>query len=270
MPIFVQGMGGPPMKATLLVSALIAVVMPFAAAQDNDRLPQASLDREINIPRAGGTVAAGRLPDFQTPPTFCKPCLFYAGDFDSDASDANGLANEVDITVSSGATTYTPFIVPKGKTWTVTGLFTVEFMSSTSLDPDIVPYEVRKDIPKSGGNGGHLVCHGKRTATVMDTAICEDFGYQCYAVIAKNVKSCRLPSGKYWLTVVPYCMDKNTCSDWRAFVTNDDGAMAHRYGPLEPASASFFNSEFFGANWEPSSQQQTSKRFSVGVEGTAK
>ena len=266
------------MKTTLFAAALVAVLMPFAAAQDqdndndNDRLPQASLDREINIPRAAGTVASGRLPQAQTPPTFCKPCLFYAGDFDSNASDANGLANEVDIVVSTGAATYTPFIVPKGKTWTVTGLFTIEFMSDMNPDPKIAPYEIRKGIPKKGGNGGQLVCHGKRTATVIDTGICQGFGFECYAVEANHVKGCRLPSGKYWMTVIPYCTNKNdnNCDGWRAFVTNDDGAMNHRFGPLEPANDSFFNSVFYGAVWEPSSEQQSSTRFSVGVEGTAK
>lgn len=262
------------MKVTLLVSVLVAALIPLAAAQDrdNERLPQASLDREINIPRAAGTVASGGLPQAQTPPTFCKPCLFYAGDFDSNASDANGLANEVDVSVSTGATTYAPFIVPKGKTWTVTGLFTIEFLSEMNLDPNTVPYEIRKDIPKKGGNGGQLVCHGKRTATVIDTGICEDFGFQCYAVMANNIKGCRLPSGKYWMTVVPYCTNKNdnNCDGWRAFVTNDDGAMNHRFGPLEPANDSFFNSVFYGAVWEPSTEQQSSTRFSVGVEGTAK
>lgn len=258
------------MKATLLVSALAAVLMSFSAAQDN-RLPQASLDRELNIPRAVGTAASDRPAQTQTPPTFCKPCLFYAGDFDETASDANGLANEVDVIVSTGAATYTPFIVPKGKTWTVTGLFTVNFMTDTSLYPNTVPYEVRKDIPKSGGNGGHLVCHGKRTATVIESGNCDNgFGYQCWAVIANNVKGCRLPSGKYWMSVVPYCTIESNCSNWRAFVTNDDGAMNHRYGPLEPANDSFFNSVYFGAVWEPSSEQQSSHRFSVGVEGTEK
>jgi hypothetical protein len=259
------------MKATLLVSALAAVLMPVAAAQDNDRLPQASLDREINVPRAGAA-ASDQLAQTQTPPTFCKPCLFYAGDYDTDASDANGLANEVDDIVSTGAATYTPFIVPKGKIWTVTGLFTINFMSEMILDPNTVPYEVRKDIPKSGGNGGHLVCHGEKTATLIDTGICQGFGYQCYAVIANNIKGCRLPSGKYWMSVVPYCTNSNSCDGggWRAFITNDDGAMNHRFGPLEPANDSFFNSVYFGAVWEPSSEQQTSSRFSVGVEGTEK
>jgi hypothetical protein len=256
-------------KKMLFAAALTAGLITIAAAQDT-RLPQASLDRELNIPRAAGTAASDRPAQTQTPPTFCKPCLFYAGDFDSTASDANGLYNEVDISVGTGAATYTPFIVPKGKTWTVTGLFTVEFMPSTRINPNTVPYEVRKDIPKSGGSGGHLVCHGKRTATVMDTDICDDFGYPCYAIVANNIQGCRLPSGKYWLTVIPYCMEQTTCKSWFAFVTNDDGAMAHRYGPLEPANDSFFNSVYFGAVWEPSSEQQSSSRFSVGVEGTEK
>ena len=157
------------MKVPLLVSALVAVLMPFAAAQDNDRLPQASLDREINIPRAAGTVASGRLPQAQTPPSYCKPCLFYAGDWDPYASDANGLANELDLIVSTGAAVYTPFIVPKGKTWTVTGLFTSNIFTNSEghIDPKVLPYEVRKNIPKAGGNGGQLVCHGRRPATLV-------------------------------------------------------------------------------------------------------
>src|ERR1700693_4511105 len=146
------------MKATLLVSALAAVLMPVAAAQDNGRLPQASLDREVNLPVPAQAEALGNPPHQDpTPPSYCKPCLFYAGDFDSNASDANGLANEVDAIVSTGAAVYAPFIVPKGKTWTVTGLFTNNFMSSNTIDPPIIPYEIRKGIPKAGGDGGQLV-----------------------------------------------------------------------------------------------------------------
>src|SRR5580700_2329019 len=94
-------------KKMLFAAALTAGLITIAAAQDS-RLPQASLDREINVPRAAGTAASDRPAQSQTPPTFCKPCLFYAGDFDSTASDANGLANEVDVIVSTGAATYTP------------------------------------------------------------------------------------------------------------------------------------------------------------------
>jgi hypothetical protein len=256
------------MNVTLLVSGLVAVLIAFAAAQDNDRLAQASLDREINIPRAAGTVANGGLPQAQTPPSYCKPCLFYAGDFDDYASDANGLANEFDIIVSTGAAVYAPFIVPKGKIWTVTGLFADNFLEVGVLDPVIIPYEIRKGIPKNGGNGGTLVCHGRKPATLTNTFLSEWF--QIYATKVEHIKGCRLPAGKYWMSVVPYCTNAASCRNDRGFEANDDGAMAHRFGPIEPANNSFFNSVYFGAVWEPSSEQQSSKRFSVGVEGTAK
>lgn len=255
------------MKMMILTVALTAGLIPFSAAQDS--LPQASLDREFNL-QGPDRAAACNVPHRNpTPPTYCKPCLFYAGDFDSNASDANGLANEVDVIVSTGAAVYTPFIVPKGKTWTVTGLFTNNFLSAPTIDPKTSPYEIRKGIPKAGGNGGKLVCHGTRPATLANVGTC----FPTYATIVKNIKGCRLPAGKYWMSVVPYCTNPNdsTCTNgWRGFLANDDGAMNYRFGPLEPANDSFFNSAFFGALWVPSSDEQSSARFSVGVEGTGK
>jgi hypothetical protein len=261
------------MKKVFFAVALISTMIPLVVAQDG-RLAEASLDHAMNMRVPAQVEALGHPPHTTlTPPKFCKPCLFYAGDFDSNASDANGLANEVDIIVSTGATTYTPFIVPKGKTWTVTGLFTNNFMTGEVVDPRMAPYEVRKGIPKSGGGGGQLVCHGRKPATLVTLAACQDFGFGCYATIVNTIKGCRLRSGKYWVSVVPYCTNPHdpACQNsYQAFVTNDDGAMKNRFGPLEPANDSFFNSIYFGAVWQPSSQQQTSSRFSVGVEGTSK
>lgn len=255
------------MKKMIYVAALLAALIPFAVAQDNSRLPQASLDRQVDVrvPAVPGTPAVLGNPRHVTPagPSYCKPCLFYAGDFDSNASDANGLANEVDTIVSSGAAVYAPFIV-KG-TWTVTGLFTDNFASLSTLDPATSPYEVRKKIPTAGGTGGKLVCHGKVKSTNTDTGL-NDFGYEIYATKVK-VKNCSLPAGKYWESVIPYCTGSE-CSNYRGFEANDDGAMAHKVGTAEPANNSFFNSVFFGATWQPSSQQQSSSRFSDGVIGT--
>src|SRR5579872_3071049 len=152
------------MKATLLVSALVASLISIAVAQKYSHTPQASLDRELDWQAPDREAVSGDPPrQSPTPPSYCKPCLFYAGDFDSNASDANGLANEVDVIVSSGAAVYAPFIV-KG-TWKVSGLFTDNFASLSTLDPATSPYEVRKGIPAAGGSGGKLVCHGKSKST---------------------------------------------------------------------------------------------------------
>jgi hypothetical protein len=260
------------MKKMLFAAAVMAALALTAVAQDS-RMSEASMDREVNM-RAPAQVVVSRNTSHQslTPPSYCKPCLFYAGDFDSNAIDANGLANEVDIVVSTGAATFTPFIVPKGKSWTVTGLFTVNAMRTETLDPRIIPYEVRKHIPKSGGSGGQLVCHGRKPGTLLTLEVCQGFGFQCYATLVNKIKGCSLTAGKYWMSVVPYCTNKNdsNCDSYGAFLMNDDGAMAHKFGPLEPANNSFFNSVYYGAVWQPSSEQQSSSRFSVGVEGTSK
>jgi len=260
------------MKKMLFAAALIAALIPFAVAQDSHRLPQASLDREVDVqvPARAAVLGNPRPQQAPTAPAYCKPCLFYAGDFDSNASDANGLANEFDVIVSSGAAVYAPFIVPKGKTWTVTGLFTDNFASSATLDPATSPYEVRKGIPAAGGSGGKLVCHGVAASTNTDTLL-NDFGYEIYATKVK-VKKCSLKGGKYWNSVIPYCnnANDNACNNsYRAFEANDDGAMANRVGKLEPPNNSFFNSAFFGAVWAPSSGYQSSSRFSDGVIGKA-
>lgn len=263
------------MKKMLFAAALVAALISIAAAEDSHRLPQANLDREVDVQvpaRAavlGNPHAAERTP---AAPTYCKPCLMYAGDFDSNASDANGLANENDVTISSGAATYAPFIVPKGKTWTVTGLLTDDFLSAQVLDPTATPYEVRKGIPAAGGNGGKLVCHGTKTGTAVTTGL-QGFGFFIYAVRVRGVKGCTLKAGKYWETTIPQCTNSNdsSCTNgYRGFLTNDDGAMAHQFGPKEPANNSFFNSVFFGATWQQSSQQQSSSRFTIGVEGKQK
>ncbi len=260
------------MKKMLFAAALMTALIPIAVAQDS-RLPRASPDRQVSLQvPAHAAVLDNPTHQAQTPPKYCKPCLFYSGDFDSDASDANGLANEFDITVSTGAAVYTPFIVPKGKTWTVTGLFTNNFLSAGLLDPVTSPYEIRKDIPAAGGSGGTLVCHGKKPATLTDDGICLQCSIHIFATKVEHIKGCRLTAGKYWLSVIPFCTNPNdsACTNgYRAFLANDDGAMAHRFGPLEPANNSFFNSAYFGANWEPSSDQQSSARFSIGVEGTS-
>ena len=260
------------MKKMLFAAALIAALIPFAVAQDS-RAPQASLDREVDV-RVPARAAVLGNPRHVTPkaPSYCKPCLFYAGDFDSNASDANGLANEFDVTINTGAAVYAPFKVPAGKTWTVTGLFTDNFQSAQTLDPKTSPYEVRKGIPAAGGTGGKLVCHGKKTATAVPTGL-SGFGFNVYAVKVKGIAKCTLKGGvKYWESVIPYCTnpnDSDCANGYRAFEANDDGAMANHFGPKEPANNSFFNSVFFGATWSPSSNFQSSSRFSDGVIGTS-
>jgi len=262
------------MKKMLFAAALIAALIPFATAEEH-HLPQASLDREVDVrvPAQAAVLGNPRHTALDpAPPSYCKPCLFYAGDFDSTASDANGLANELDVLISSGAAVWVPVVPPKGKKWSVTDMFSDNFASVSTLDPATSPYGIRSGV--TSGSGGKLLgkpCNGTAKSTNTDTGL-NDFGYEVYATKVK-FKDCALKGGKtYWFNVIPECTVTGSCDsgDYRAFTANDDGAMNHKFGPAEPANDSFFNSVYFGANWQPSSDQQSSSRFSDGVEGTEK
>jgi len=255
-------------KKLIFAAALIAALIPFAAAEEH-HAPQANLDREVDVRVPAVPAVLGNPPHAvrnPAPPPYCKPCLFYAGDFDSNASDANGLANELDTIISSGAAVWVPIVPTKKKVWSVTDMFSDNFASLSTLDPATSPYGIRTGV--KSGSGGKLLakpCSGTAKATNTDTGL-SDFGYEVYATQVK-FKDCKLKGGtKYWFNVIAECTGSE-CSEYRAFTANDDGAMNHKFGPAEPANDSFFNSVFFSSNWEPSSEQQSSSRYSAGLSG---
>jgi len=98
---------------------------------------------------AGVVVVLLQAPAFAQnpkPPNYCKPCLFYGGDF-GDASVANGLANEQDL-IDSNAQVWVPFDVPKAQQWKVTGLFTNDLSSVSVLDPQKAVWSIATGVSR--------------------------------------------------------------------------------------------------------------------------
>src|ERR1019366_4472820 len=92
---------------------------------------------------------------------------FYGGDFDVTNPNANGLANETDITVGGspyGSAVYQNFVA--GSAITVTELFTNDLMSLAPL-PTSAYWEIRSGV--SLGTGGTLIASGLATDTVTTT-----------------------------------------------------------------------------------------------------
>ena len=78
------------MRKIVLVAALIGALATFAAAQ------YASLSESV-VSR--GSAHITNPSDFVKQPwgpKYCRPCLWYSGDFDPNNPNANGLANEAD------------------------------------------------------------------------------------------------------------------------------------------------------------------------------
>ena len=226
----------------------------------------------------GLVFSASRL---QAMPSYCKPCLFYGGDFDPTSPAADTFANE---NIYPGgfqtlSQIYSPFTVPAGQTWKVTGLFINSIAYPTALDPIATPWEIRTGIPSGGGNGGTLVASGTNNATMTATGRTLN-GVPEYTISVKWTTPVVLPPGTYWENVTPQCTNTGnsqcTAQGFTGFLESDMETMygLNAWGPAEPWDNSFWNAAIFGLTWENTLQvhQQRGEpggdAFSAGVIGT--
>jgi len=208
-----------------------------------------------------------------TPPKYCNPCLFYGGDFDVNNSAENGLLDGIGSTADGEV--YVPFTVPKQQKWQVTGLFVT--LISNDLNnavPAQIKWEIRKHV--ATGRGGTLLASGITRATIAEVFDCDvPLDVPC-AALGTNAIKVSLPSGRYWLAVVPLCEGKgsNCDGDYYDLVDAEDRPPANHYGPLEPWDDSFWSSKSSGAHFKPTwggpgaCQGVGCDRFSAGVLGT--
>jgi len=205
-----------------------------------------------------------RSANAPSPPSFCKPCLWYSGDFNYKNPKANALANEKDLFVQSAV--YVPFRVPKGKRWKITGAFGVVLSTETVIDPAQADWSFSKGV--STGNGGKLIASGTSPATATPLGCNGNLAIACLGILVKGLHV-TLKAGKYWLTVVPYCTNQNDsyCSGARYFLANeeDDPNPLNHVGPKNILDDSFWTSSTFGVNFE--STNPYGDMFSAGVLG---
>jgi uncharacterized repeat protein (TIGR03803 family) len=226
----------------------------------------------------GVVFSVGRL---QAAPSYCKPCLFYGGDFDTSSPAADTFANENIYPGDSQTLSqiYSPFTVPAGQTWSVTGLFINTIAYPTALDPVATPWEIRTGIPIGGGNGGTLVASGTTNATMTTTGRSLN-GVPEYTILVSWSTPVVLQPGTYWENVTPQCTDLNnsqcTAQGFTGFLESDTETMygLNGWGPPEPWQNSFWNAPIFGLFWANTYQVHLQRgepggdAFSAGVIGT--
>jgi uncharacterized repeat protein (TIGR03803 family) len=238
------------------------VLYSFSGGNDG-ALPQSALllDRNMMIGTSteggsnntGVVFAVGRL---QSAPSYCNPCLFYGGDFDVNSPAADTFANE---NIYPGdfqtlSQIYSPFVVPAGQTWSVTGLFINSIAYPTALDPVATPWEIRTGIPSGGGTGGTLVASGTNNATMTATGRNLN-GTPEYTILVTFTTPVVLQPGTYWENVTPQCTNLNnsqcTAQGFTGFLESDMETMygLNAWGPAEPWQDSFWNAPIFGLNW---------------------
>lgn len=249
-----------------LVAALISLV-PLASAQNYKGTPKPTIQdygpfTNAEVPSTRASSAS--RPDPGTCGNPARKCLFYGGDFLFDPfyppSLANALANENDTLVSGtpyGAATWTPFTVPAGQTWAVTGLFTNNLSLYGVLDqaPNLPTAAAYWSINESlsPGSAGTVIASGTSaaTATLTGRAAFDTFEY----TVQVTGLSFNLTPGGYWMIVVPLCTNTEDpyCAEvwFQSDVEYLNTSPANAYGPAEPIDAAFFDSPYFSLSFDP-------------------
>jgi len=258
-------------KMLLLVALLVAV---SAAAQG----PILHLGQTVLVP---GTPAIMSVPFTASPaktPSYCKPCLFYTGDFNGNGSGADGVDNEMGGSLGSGeyAEVYNGMTIPKGYTWTITGMFVNTLATGSSNDDPTDPWDIRKGV--SSGSGGTDVKSGTDKDTFKATGN-SGFGYSEYNDKVTLKKKVVLKAGTYFVDVLTSCQT-SSCSGGEFFETDQESAPTKTkctgtncFGPPQPWDDTYFNSNYFGIAWELTTALCGSgycDQSSYGVLGTAK
>jgi hypothetical protein len=222
-------------RTTFSLIALLLVVVPAAGAAQNLRAPAAFTDK------AAGAISSG-------PPTYCNPCLFYGGDFDSGSSMADAFWDGFNLISPYYAAEWVPFAVPKGEYWEVTKLFAnISTNDGGILDPTNAEWYINQGM--STGHAGTIVGMGVNAATVSPTGRTV-FGLPEYTVSVGIPRGIVLSPGEYWLSVAPFCTNTGDPACTRAvfYLSNTDGL--NHYGHTEPAGQAFFSDDE-GYVWTP-------------------
>jgi hypothetical protein len=177
-----------------------------------------------------------------TPPSYCKPCLFYGGDFDPNGPSPNALWNGDDL-LAQGVV-YVPFAVPPNQTWTVTGLFSNNLVTRANLAPPQIEWSISNGI--SQGNAGTVIASGITKASLAPTG--RSFSgmdeYTALGLLNQN-ELVTLGPGHYWMMAAPVCTfnapPQFLCGGAEYYITDVEDVPAPHAKGFESTDESYLN-----------------------------
>ncbi len=258
------------MNRILLALTLIATFASLATAQDsrvtppltargNAQAASAQLDAEPAMTRS-----SSNLP-------FCPPktCLYYAGDFDSANSNANGLFNGNDSGASLWAYVWVGIKPPKAVA--VTGVTFNELLTAGYSGTNPTPFAAQINIVAGQNDGGTIVCNTTGNATLTPYGE-SDFGLVQYSYMVKKLATpCTIskPSKKAPSTYVNiYPQSPN---GYGYVVNVEDTKPKNHRGWKNDLDDCWFLSEPFqmgiGGDYQTCNSQGTFDEFSIALTG---
>ena len=213
------------MKKTLFALTLVATFGFFAAAQD----------KVVSVGQGEATIN----------PPFCPPktCLYYAGDFNTNDSNANGVYNTDNTQNDLEGAVWVG--VKPNRDVTVTGAtFNQCFAFNLALGVNPTPFTVQVGIKP--GHAGRVVCNTSGNAALAEynaSQLCEQGSY----TIKKLSKSCSLKRGTtYYVNLLPIYDNGN----YGTLMDVEDANPVNHRGWKNVIDDSYFNGAGFGANYE--------------------
>lgn len=268
--------------STALVAAVMLLFAGLASAQDKGSItPTATIGEQVlHHPRPGVLKSPFRLmPKVGTlQPTYCSPCLFYAGDSNPTSPSANGLWDNNSAFFGISGVIYTPFLVTKpahcgGVCDTgVTGIGgNIEYFpfppSITGVDWSIVKGVAAGGTPSSTT----VICSGTDSAPVLTDTGRFFFGfYEEFATAASTGGACPALETKKGGTIYWQTNAVDTTVFQLAYESNvPDVPPPNAFGNPEPRDDSFFYSPAFGfATFTPATNLGAFDVFSTFLEGS--
>jgi hypothetical protein len=251
------------MTKTLFAFALISILVCLAAAQDNHVAPPLTA-RDNPQPASAQTTPRQANASSTTLP-FCPPktCLYYAGDFDSTDSNADGLFNANYTTDDVEGETWVGVKPPKAVM--VTGATFNELFTSGFIGSNPTPFQTAVNL--SNLAGGTIVCKTTGNAILKQYGE-SDFGYVQYSYTVKKLaQACKIakPSKQYPSTYVNLLPTSN---NGYGYVVNVEDAKPnnHRGWKNDLDDCYFFCGGGCG-NWIACQQQGSFDELSIALTG---
>ncbi|MFZ1916396.1 MAG: hypothetical protein WAU58_02400 [Terriglobales bacterium] len=262
------------MKKMFIVICAVVLIGAFASAQ-------------ISRTSSGSTKA----PSPAVAPSWCSPCLWYAGDYDTTNPNQDGLWN-ADTSAYYGIVgqVYVP-ILPQAFTVPIKHGVQTKLhnnLYSISINEDVTNfglgasdfagavYDIRKNLGGNPGYAGVSVASGTCLPTTpVDTGVSIFSGaYEQYLITCTFPTPISVSAGtELWVSVLPafdggdygFLGDSIDMPPLNGFNSGNDG-----YWP-NVIESSYFNSASFGASYVPATTQGPGfDAFSIGVTGVYK
>jgi len=247
------------MKTRLFTLALTAILGTFVTAQDNGIQPAGTLEEAApsRLPSSVGKATIDHHPPSYPP--FCLPknCLYYAGDFDTNYSGANGIINS---NYDNGEIVAQVWVgVRPDHDVTVTGATFVELVGDSGIQlVNPTPFAIQVGI--KSGQAGETVCSTSGTATATPYGNSQVLTFAI--TIKKLSTSCKLKKGKlYYVNLLP------TSDDGYGYLWNVPPNPQNHYGWKSDRNHCYYNSPSFGYNYVPCDSRGEFSELSIALTG---